>query len=317
MTKAEKLLKAVNNFDKISVLVLGDIMLDHYIHGKVSRISQEAPVPVVNVIKETSVLGGAGNVVHNVSTLKAKTLPVTVLGSDSVGRSIEKILRELKISTRGIVVDPERISTVKNRVVAQNQQLIRFDNEIKTKIPYLIEKTIINLITNLSKSVDAIIVSDYGKGVVTPKIMDEVRKQKRSVGAIVTVDPTTDSFPLYFGVTSITPNHHEVPVESRGTTLRQKLGLEALLVTQGKKGMTLFTEEESVGIPSVVKEVFDVSGAGDTVISVYTLGLASGLSMYESALLSNLAAGVVVGKPKVSAIKPSELKEAIYLSIKE
>jgi D-beta-D-heptose 7-phosphate kinase/D-beta-D-heptose 1-phosphate adenosyltransferase len=322
--KNQDLIPHISKFKDSRILVLGDLMVDEYIWGNVSRISPEAPVPVVNVTSESLRMGGAGNVVNNIHSLGGKVWLCGVVGNDAMGRKLIHDLRKIGVDTRGVVVESERVTTVKTRIIAQHQQVVRYDREIALAIqPESIRQILSFLEENLNQ-LDAILISDYAKGVVCESLIKEVRSSIRKEGKILAVDPKVKNVPLFQGVTIITPNHYEAGEATGiwirteedllkvGKALLDQLQAESILITRGDKGMTLFEEKGDVThIPTVAKEVFDVTGAGDTVISVLTMALASGASARDAAVLSNYAAGIVVGEIGTATLKTADLEDAV------
>ena len=316
--------KGIDNFKQTKILVIGDIVLDQFIWGKVSRISPEAPVPVVEVEHETTMLGGAANVVNNLASLGGKVLLCGVVGDDSPGREIISKLHELDVDISGIAIEHDRPTSVKTRIIAHAQQVVRYDRETRISLKSEIIRDFLNLILEQKEDLSGIIVSDYGKGVVSRELMNGVKSVISDCDFPVTVDPNVKNFPLYKDVTIITPNHNqageiagleivnEEDLEKVGKNLLNNNRCRALLITRGKDGMTLFEEEGRVThIKSVAREVYDVTGAGDTVIATLTLGIAAGLDIKSAAYLSNLAAGIVVGEVGTSTAKINNLKELI------
>ena len=315
----------VRSFKKAKILVLGDFILDQFIWGNVERISPEAPVPVVHVHHESFLLGGSLNVAHNIHSLRGGVYPCGVLGRDREGRMLRRVIHREGIDTEGIVYDAGRPTTVKSRVIAHSQQVVRFDREKAEAISQKACNEILNYVRKRMTSVDALIVEDYGKGVIEPALLKKVIMVAKKAGRPVLVDPKEKHFPYYSGVTTITPNRkealggaealrirHDQQIQKAGPALVKKLRCESVLVTLGEQGMTLFEKNGNVfEIPTAAREVFDVSGAGDTVISVLGLALACGASMKDAAILSNLAAGIVVGKLGTATVSPEELMDAI------
>ena len=327
--REEELSSCVSRFADARVFVIGDIIMDEYLWGDVTRISPEAPVPVVDVKKETKMLGGAANVVHNLAALGAKPVLCGVIGDDPTGRSIVEEIEKMGLVTEGILVDTERPTSIKTRVVAQNQQVVRFDRETRKDVsPENISRLISFIKTHLDR-MDAIVVSDYGKGVISGNLMADLRSvvHPKGKGSIaIAVDPKTGNFEYYHGVDIITPNHHEAGLFCRfeivdekslisaGEMMLSKLGCRSVLITQGREGMTLFENGgEIIHIPTVAKKVFDVTGAGDTVIGTFVLGLSAGLDFRSAAVLSNFAAGIVVGEVGTSTVSAEELKQTIII----
>jgi D-beta-D-heptose 7-phosphate kinase/D-beta-D-heptose 1-phosphate adenosyltransferase len=320
----ESLNKAIDNFGKTRILVIGDIMLDKFIWGKVLRISPEAPVPVVEVDHETIMLGGATNVINNIVSLGGKVLLCGVVGDDYTGREIFSLLNESKVNVSGIIIEDNRPTTIKTRIIAHAQQVVRYDRETRESLKPETTDSILNFIHDQKDNLSAIIVSDYRKGVVTREIMEGVKDLMSTRGLPLAVDPNIKNFPLYEGVTIITPNHNEaqeaagidmVDEESLkrvGEKLLQSYRCRALLITRGEDGMTLFEEGgKSVDIKAIARKIYDVTGAGDTVTATLTLGIVAGLDMKSAAYLSNLAAGIVVGEVGTSAVRIDDLKALI------
>ncbi|MDO4588981.1 MAG: D-glycero-beta-D-manno-heptose-7-phosphate kinase [Fusobacterium sp.] len=311
--------KILDNFKNIKIGVVGDLMLDDYIYGTVERISPEAPVPVVNVKEEKFVLGGAANVVNNLASLGAKTICFGVIGNDANGERLLGAFSEKNIDVSGLIRDKERTTIVKRRIIGSNQQLLRIDWEDITPISTFLEYALLKNIESKIDELDAVILSDYDKGVLTPMVAKEIVRMCRERGKIVTVDPKPKNAMNYFGATSMTPNRKEAKeclgmeratnMEEVGKELKNKLQLDNLLLTRSEEGMSLFIENRIVNIPTFAKEVYDVTGAGDTVISVFTLAAASGVSWHEAAKIANTAAGVVVGKMGTSTVTKDEIVE--------
>ncbi len=315
---SERAKSIIENFDKKRIVVLGDIMLDQYIIGKVSRISPEAPVPVVEITSENYCLGGAGNVAHNLEALGAEYLLVGVIGDDNSGK---KILEKLK-NKRGIFIDEKRPTIVKTRIIAHHQHVVRVDREKRLPIPEKLEKRIINFLKN--EEFDGIIISDYNKGTITRSLMENLLSFTSKNNIPVFVDPKVEHFNFYSPITLITPNHFEVEgilnrkiysdreIEDAGREILSKISCEYLIITRGEKGMSVFVKDNrAVHIPTVAKEVYDVTGAGDTVIATASLSLLSGADILESAILANYAAGIVVGKLGTAAVNKKELLQEI------
>jgi len=322
--------RVLERFTGAKVLVIGDLILDHFIWGRVERISPEAPVPVVEVERESKRLGGAANVAHNIRALGGKVEICGVLGDDEAGRELLSMLEEAGISPSGIVVDGGRPTTVKTRVIASGQQVVRFDRERRDGIPEEEQDRLRSLIRKLWGEMDCILISDYGKGMITRAIMQEVLKLKALEPKPVVVDPKIGNFPLYKGVTIMTPNTREAEaaagmrirtledLKAAGRKILRRFHLDALLITRGEEGMALFLpRRQMTPIPTVAQEVYDVTGAGDTVAAVLSLGLAAGLPYLEASALANCAAGVVVGKLGTAVVTPEELRETVQRHRKE
>jgi rfaE bifunctional protein kinase chain/domain len=316
----------IQRFPRCRILVVGDVMIDEYVRGRASRISPEAPVPVVEVVDrgEDLRLGGAGNVAHNIRALGGQALLCGVIGDDRMGRECARIVAELTGSSHGLVIEADRPTTTKTRVVAQAQQVVRVDRETRRPVTRNTTEKLLAVAAKELPSLDAIVVSDYGKGVVTQSLMERLRTLTRGTGVCVAVDPKVKGLSLYRGVTLITPNVREaeamsgIPVEDEGSLERagsrllRELDCEIVLITRGDQGMTLFERGgEPLPIATVARKVFDVTGAGDTVIGAFTLGLASGLTPHEAALVANVAAGIVVGEMGTAVVPAERLKAAL------
>lgn len=319
-----KLIGHIRRFPDASVLVLGDLIQDHYIWGKVSRISPEAPVPVVHVQSESRQLGGAANVYNNILALGGKADLCGVVGSDEEGRRLLKQLGSGPASKSGIVVDPDRPTTCKTRVVAHHQQIVRFDVERTVEIKDAIQRRLIQHVESRLRHISCLVVSDYAKGVVTAPLMAELTRLAALRRIPIIVDPKVEHFAYYKGVTVITPNHLEAgqaagiqaeddqSVTEAGEIIRQRLGCHSVLITRGEKGMSLFEPDGAAWhIPTMAQQVFDVTGAGDTVIGTLALALATGASLRDSAILANQAAGIVVGMVGTATVTTGQLTEAL------
>lgn len=299
-------------------------MLDEFIWGRVRRISPEAPVPVVEVERHTVALGGAGNVVSNLVALGAHTAPFGIVGDDADAERLRFAFRSLSVSDEGLVADGSRPTTLKTRIIAHNQQVVRADRESRAHVSTELEEKVAALITGEMSRLDAIVVSDYNKGLLTPGLLGRVLPEAARRGIVVCLDPKMRSFAHYQPVTVITPNNQEaaeaagVSIEDTGSlveagqTILGAIKCQAVLVTRGEEGMTLFTDGgEVTHIPTVAREVYDVTGAGDTVIATLALALTSGATLTEAAVLANHAAGVVVGKVGTATVTCEELLETI------
>jgi len=318
--------KIIGRFSRARILVVGDLILDEFMWGTVSRISPEAPVPVVWVKRESFMPGGACNVASNLTGAGAKTSLMGVIGDDERGAILKGELESKGIDTSGIIADEMRQTTLKTRVVAHHQQVVRIDREnVEPLREHLVSKMAV-LIREKLKSADALIIEDYGKGVITPRLLREVVPHAKRLKRIVAVDPKEEHFAYYRGVTVITPNVHEAAKASgveiknndalfeAGGKILRKIGCRIALVTLGENGMCVFqTNAPAKHIPTIAQEVFDVSGAGDTVIAVYTLALVSGADPIQAAHLANCAAGIVVGKIGTATVNPEELVERVRL----
>jgi len=331
--------KTISHFKNKKIMVIGDLILDQHIYGSVSRISPEAPVPIVLQEKDATFSpGGAANVANNLRTLGAKVTLVGRIGPDSEGRALLQGLKQQGVLTQGVFVDKRIPTIVKTRIIAQHQQVLRLDRE-KMDCPddgRTLAK-ILNLLQKTIHQLDAIIISDYGKGLITQELVLEVCALAIANKKIITVDPKVEHFAYYRGVTSITPNRKEAEnairnikitqqrrlslqsdhlktlsdVEKAGAELVRFMDLQSLLITLGEQGMMLFEKGKSpIHIQTKAQEVFDVTGAGDTVISVFTLALTTGVTKFQAADLANYAAGVVVGKVGAVPVTVEELVKA-------
>src|SRR3989338_2885731 len=317
-----KLRKIIPRFSDVKILVIGDLILDEFVWGDVSRISPEAPVPVVWVRSESFMPGGAANVANNIASLGAKVYIAGVAENDGRSGILKEGLIEKGINIDAVITDDSRPTTLKTRVVAHHQQVVRIYREKIDGISAAVLDKLIAHIKDVIDETDAIIIEDYGKGVISAKLLKEVLTIAKKKKKIITVDPKEEHFSYYKGVTAITPNHHEAAravginikdnesILKIGIALLKKLNCEGVLVTLGENGMRLFQKNGAIThIPTVAQEVFDVSGAGDTVISVFTLALGLGVNMKDAAYISNIAAGIVVGKVGIAVITQEELME--------
>ncbi len=320
MTVAErrKMERIVGRFADIKVVVLGDIMLDKYIWGSVSRISPEAPVPVVEVKRDSLCLGGAGNVCRNLETLGAAPVLVGIVGSDPEGRWIRRNVPD----NRGVIMDRGRPTTVKTRIIAGHQQVVRVDLEKKKAVSEAIRRKISEIV--LGEKCRGIVLSDYDKGVLTPGLLGPLLAEAEARGIMVFVDPKVANFGMFSPVTLVTPNHAEAErivhhecrtdaqVEKAGREILARVRSRFLILKRGEQGLSVFEGgKPAVHIPTVAREVFDVTGAGDTVIAVASLALLAGATIFEAASLANAAAGVVVGKIGTATAGPGEILAAL------
>ena len=312
--------RLIPRFSRAKVLVVGDLMLDEFVWGKVNRISPEAPVPVVWVQSESFMPGGAANVANNIRALGGQVTTVGIIGDDRWGHLLLQDLTSRGIDTSG-VLKLGRSTTVKTRVIAHHQQVVRVDREQRERLPDGTVERLIQLVRDRLDRVDAIVIEDYGKGVITRRMLETAIPLARARKKIITVDPKQEHFDLYHRVTALTPNlaeageavgrelESDVDVEQAAEEILRRLECEALLVTLGENGMCLFERRgRMTRIPTIAQEVFDVAGAGDTVIAAFTLALACGSAMEQAARLANYAAGIVVGKLGVAVVTPEELQ---------
>ncbi len=304
----------INKFRGRRLLVLGDIMFDRYIWGKVERISPEAPVPVVQVNRDTLCLGGAGNVYQNLKSLGAFPILLGTVGNDEEGKWIKKNLDYKK----GIFTSQNRPTTTKTRIIAHQQQVVRVDKEGKEPLSQKINEKILDFIQK--ETYEGILISDYNKGVVNSSLMNDLLSFTQKKKIPVFVDPKKENITHFSPITLLTPNHHEASsivnhpceedpeTENAGIEILSLIDTKYLIIKRGKKGMTVFDKNKHpIHIPTTAQEVYDITGAGDTVIATASLSLLSGASLQESAFLANTAAGIVVGKMGTAAVTSQEL----------
>lgn len=306
-------------------MVLGDVMLDEFIWGDVTRISPEAPVPVVNIQRESTRLGGAANVLANVCALGASATVIGVVGADAAAEKLRDGLRQRGgAQTDGMLIEDEnRPTTIKLRIIAHNQMVVRADREQRGQVNGQVEARIISAAKEAIADAQALVVSDYDKGVITPKILAEVLPL--AYGRIpVLVDPKIRNFDAYRPASLVTPNHHEAlrvshleedndeTLQQAAGMIRNRLGCDAVLITRGEYGMMLVEGDAApVYVETAAQEVFDVTGAGDTVIATLAAALAAGASMTEAAVLANHAAGIVVGKVGTATASADEVLDSL------
>lgn len=307
---------------RVRVVVVGDLMLDIYLRGSASRISPEAPVPVVHVAEEWVALGGAGNVASNVVALGAACDMVGCIGTDRAGGQLADALDDLGIGQAGVQRLEGRPTTVKTRIMARHQQVARYDIEVEDDVDEDVAAILSTTIASLIESADALILEDYNKGVLVPAVIEAALDAAQRRDIPVVVDPKARNFFAYRGATVFKPNLPELqaalqaPVEADDPEwmerIRRELGCRHLLVTLGEGGMALLTEEgEYLRVPTVARSVYDVSGAGDTVTAVVATALGAGATPAEAAILANHAAGIEVSKAGVATVSPDELRATV------
>ncbi len=319
----ERFKTIADNFKGKSIAVIGDVMLDRYFWGDVSRVSPEAPVPVVDIEKETYHLGGAANVANNLKSLGIKSLLCGIIGDDNNGSEFKKIAVDYGINCDGMFVDADRPTTVKTRIIGNNQQIVRLDVEVKKAISDAGEKYILDYLDNY-KGIAGIIFSDYNKGALSLTVITEIIKKAKQYNIPVFVDPKDEHFFAYKDATVVKPNRKETQnalgYEFKGTEetikagkdLMKQLNAENLLVTLGFDGMILFEKDGSISsVPTVARKVSDVSGAGDTAISTLAAAITGGATMKEAANLSNFASGRVCEEPGIVSITIDDLAKAL------
>jgi len=324
--------------------VLGDLMLDRYLWGTASRLSPEAPVPVVDLVEQSECLGGAGNVAANISTLGGEVEAFGVIGNDEAGRALQKCLSAANIAAKGIIADSKRVTTVKTRIIARHQQVVRVDHERRESLRAETQGKLLRSLFSALKKLDALLLSDYDKGLITDDFADRVLSAAHQLNVPVFVKPKTSRLYAYRGARVIVCNAKEAgfyvtrsvadekSVEEAGRALLAHFGCGAVVITRGEKGMSVFEESSPrhlhiratgfevtyarVGQPGIERgatgrQVFDVTGAGDTVLSVLALAVAAGAPLVDAAMLANTAAGVVVGKLGTASASPKELVHAL------
>lgn len=331
-TRVEKIFAS---FENCRILVIGDIMLDRYLWGSCSRISPEAPVPIVEIEKEEHLLGGAANVANNIAALQGRTELIGVVGKDIFAKDLETQLKAKDFSISGIFKDNSRPTTVKTRIIAQNQQVVRADRENTHEISKQLNVRIRNYIDSLLGSISAVIISDYGKGVISANLLQKLISDCVEKDIFVAVDPKQTHFFNYRRVSTITPNHHEAgfavgkkitddaSLQEVGLEILRRLEARSVLITLGPQGMALFENGQHdnshnalTKIPTLARKVFDVTGAGDTVISTMTMAVAAGASLKEAAFIANVAAGEVVAYIGTAQVGRDRLKELVLSYLK-
>jgi len=323
----ERARELIDIFPSVRVFVIGDLIMDHFLWGRVRRISPEAPVPVVEVERDDLMLGGAANVAHNIANLGGAVSITGVIGKDDDGRRFLKTLEKQTLPLEGIIQDPGRPTTTKTRIIAHNQQVVRYDRESRDGIKAAVTKEVFSYIKKAIDRADVVVVSDYAKGLISQGLMQKTitlcaKKQKPIV-----VDPKVEHLDYYRGADIVTPNNLEAArgadmeikdaktLKKVGKILTERLASQALLITRGEQGMSLFENNSETHIPTVAKEVYDVSGAGDTVAGVLALSMAAGADFREAAVLANFAAGVVVGKLGTATLSAEELFKAVAAAL--
>jgi len=315
-----RLTEILANIAGKSIAVIGDTMLDNYLWGDAIRISPEAPVPVVKLEREEIRIGGAANVADNVNVLGARPILLSIIGDDEPGRKLLARAHDLDLETSEIIIDENRQTTVKTRIVARHQQVCRVDRETVSDIEGKTLEALLNAFNNVSSVIDAVIISDYGKGVVTPRMVGQIVDSCCSYGFFIAVDPKEQHWEYYSGVDLIKPNHHETAratgidtcdergIENAGWRLLDITGAKSALVTTGERGMSLFEPGRNVKhLPTMARDVFDVTGAGDTVVAASTAAIVGGATLEEAAIIANHAAGVVVAEVGTAVATPAQI----------
>ncbi|MGD9302968.1 MAG: D-glycero-beta-D-manno-heptose-7-phosphate kinase, partial [Desulfobacterales bacterium] len=316
----------LSKFDHCHILVVGDLMIDEYLWGEVDRISPEAPVQVVSVQNEELILGGAGNVVNNLVALGAKVSIIGVVGAGTNGTLLRDKLDELGANTHGVITEPDRPTTRKTRIIAEHQQVLRIDRETKSNVSAQTFEAVAQAAENIIPHADVVLISDYGKGLITEALLSKLTKAAREHGKLTIADPKGLDFKKYSGINVMTPNKKEAALAAGieiiddatlfevGQRLIQSIGIDKLIITCGKDGMVYFeTGADIQKISTKARQVFDVSGAGDTVLAILGLAIASGMSFKDGVALANTAAGLVVGKVGTATVSKKELAAALQL----
>ena len=306
------------------VLVVGDVMADHYIWGRVERISPEAPIPVVQVSREDVKLGGAANVACNIAALGGRAVLAGVVGADAMAGTLKGILTGKSIDASGLIADPGRPTIEKTRVIAHSQQVVRVDRESPDPLDGAVQEALLKSCLRQVEECDAVLFSDYAKGTLGTALAAALTRRARELGKVVAADPKPANMDWFSGVGIVTPNLAEASsasgirikddasAQEAARILLQRLGSDAVLVTRGEQGMTLLRSKGGVThIPTRAREVFDVTGAGDTVIATLTLALAAGMPVDEACFLANAAAGIVVAEVGVAVVSPAQLQKAL------
>jgi len=314
------LTEILDNFQKKKILVIGDVMLDKYSHCSVKRISPEAPIQIAEVQKEEYVPGGAGNSANNIVSLGSKAYILGVIGKDYSGNKIRQELKKKGIKTGGLIKNKHRQTTLKQRIVAQGQQLLRMDYETREYIPKKSEEGIIKYLTKNIGKMDGVIISDYAKGLVTQDLVKKTIELSKKYDIPVIIDTRPQHKAYYKNATIITPNEAEAramanmekaPIEKVGKNLVKDLDT-TVLITRGEKGMSLFKKDGGIkNFPTVAKEVYDVSGAGDTATAALTLAITANATIEEAVEIANIASGIVVGKAGTATTTVKEIKKVI------
>jgi len=314
---------------KSKILILGDIMLDEYLFGTVSRISPEAPVPVVEITSDRYLLGGSANVAANIRAIGDEPVLLGTVGEDEASVKLFQLLKEKRISSDFVVNDPSRRTTFKTRVIANNQQVVRTDRENLHELDKDIEAKVLNRFKAVADEISAVIISDYGKGVITLSLLERVIQICLEKDIFIAVDPKETHFHNYRKVSVITPNHHEAgfaygkrirteqDLAEVGTGLLEKLQAKSILITRGADGMSIFRSgEEPTHIPTFARKVYDVTGAGDTVIATFVSAVCAGADLVEAAVVANAGAGITVAEVGTATVTVPLLKAELVHNIR-
>ena len=315
MISIQRIEEIIKKFSSVKIAVIGDMMLDEYLIGKVNRISPEAPVPIVNIEKERFVLGGASNVANNLTSLDG------VIGNDANGEKFVKELENKDVNSDGIVKDGTRPTIIKSRVLSQGQQLLRLDWEKDTDISEEIQNQLLENFEKNIENIDAVLLSDYNKGLLTKHLSKKVIEIAKKHNKRIMVDPKPQNFKNYVGATSMTPNRKEIldyfgmkkftseeQIAEKMAQLKDELKLDSVVLTRSEEGVSLFKTKHK-RIPTVAREVYDVTGAGDTFISTFLLSICAGADLYEAGVIANMASGIVVAKIGTATATQDEILE--------
>ena len=326
MSETGDLAGLIERLASARVLVIGDVMLDRFVYGAVERISPEGPIPILRIERDKAMLGGAGNVLSNVCALGAEAVFLSVLGDDPAGREIRGLFAEVGQAEPRFVTEPGRITSIKERYIAGSQQLLRADRETVASLSAPTARSLIAGALDAVDDVSALVLSDYGKGVLEPATLSTVIGQACDAGLPVVVDPKGQDYGVYRGASVVTPNRRELQeatglpvgsdqeIEAACRALISNSGVAAVLATRSEQGMTLVSEDRLCHLPAETREVFDVSGAGDTVVAILGTALAAGMDLEQGARLANVAAGIVVGKMGTAVAHPGELLHSLHSS---
>jgi len=326
---AKRMQEVIAGIGRSKVLILGDIMLDEYLFGRVDRISPEAPVPVVEIMSDKLLLGGAANVAANIRTLGDEPLLLGVIGEDEASNKFRQLLAQRGISSDFCVTDHSRQTTIKTRIMAHSQQVVRADRENRHELGSKIEAIVLERFRSVADDIKGVIISDYGKGVITLSLLQKVMDVCREKNIFVGVDPKETHFHNYQHVSVITPNHHEAgfafgrrilnetDLIEVGNGLLKELEARSILITRGPDGMSLFqVDKEPTHIPTFARKVFDVTGAGDTVIATFVSAVCAGATLAEAAVVANAGAGITVGEVGTATVTAPQLLEELERNIK-
>ncbi len=325
MSESGDLAGLIDRLSSARVLVIGDVMLDRFVYGTVERISPEGPIPILRIERDKAMLGGAGNVLRNVCALGAEAIFLSVVGDDPAGRDIRALFAEVGQAEPRFVTEPGRTTSIKERYIAGGQQLLRADRETVAGLSEATARALVGGALTAVSEAATLVLSDYGKGVLEPRTLSVIIDQARDAGLSIVVDPKGQDYGVYRGAHVVTPNRRELQaatglpvasdqeIESACRALIERCGISAVLATRSEQGMTLASEDGGVWhLPAETREVFDVSGAGDTVVAVLGAALAAGMDLEQGARLANVAAGIVVAKVGTAVAYPGELLHSLH-----